>query len=210
MMAFIPVLVTILAWVILKEKVTRYQILFILISVSGVIITAAGDGNISGGGEYKGIIFIFCAVISAALYNIFSRKASKLFTPYEITYFMMWAGTIIFGVVFIVQGISKGNINVFQRITPSAIVSILYLGVLSSVVAFLLSNYNLSKLKASQSSVFANLTTVVSVIAGITIRNESFGALKIIGAVMIILGVWGTNSYKQKTVAECKSILKAE
>jgi drug/metabolite transporter (DMT)-like permease len=208
MMAFIPVLVTLLAWIVLKEEVTKYQIAFIIVSVSGVLLTAIGSGNLSEGGELKGILFILCAVASASLYNIFSRKASKTFTPYEITFFMMWVGTLVFGTVFVVQGLSRGEINIFHRLTFPAVISILYLGILSSVVAFLLSNYNLSKLKASQSSVFANLTTVVSVIAGITIRNESFGALKIIGAIMIIIGVWGTNSFKAK--GEVKKSIPSE
>jgi drug/metabolite transporter (DMT)-like permease len=69
------------------------------------------------------------------------------------------------------------------------------LGVLSSVGAFLLANYTLSKLPAAQTSVFANLVTVVSVIAGVFFRGESFGYFQLLGAIMIILGVFGTNYF---------------
>ncbi|HAA80455.1 MAG TPA: EamA family transporter, partial [Thermoanaerobacter sp.] len=67
--------------------------------------------------------------------------------------------------------------------------------VLSSVVAYFLNNYALSKLPASQASVFANLTTVISIIAGITIRHETFYWYHVIGAIMILIGVWGTNYF---------------
>lgn len=195
MMAFIPVLVTILAAFLLKEKPGKIQIVFIVISVVGVLsIVLFGEG---GGinGQFLGIILLFGAVTSSALFNIFSRRASAIYTPFEITYFMMCLGVIIFGGIYFIEGMIKGNINLFSNLNFENITAILYLGVLSSVVAFLLANYNLSKLPASQSSVFANLTTVVSVIAGITFRNEPFELYKIAGALMIIAGVWGTNYF---------------
>jgi len=73
--------------------------------------------------------------------------------------------------------------------------SVLYLGILSSMVAFFLLNFTLSRIKASQSSVFSNLVTVISIIAGIVFLGENFFWFQIIGGIMIITGVWGTNYY---------------
>lgn len=195
MMAFIPVLVAILAAFLLDEKPSKLQWIFIVISVAGVLTIVLGGGNLEAGGQLKGIIFLLSAVFSASMFNIYSRRASQNFTPYETTYFMMILGMIVFGTLYLIQGIMAGNINILSKINTQVSISIFYLGVLSSVFAFLLVNYSLSKLPASQSSVFANLTTVVSVIAGITIRGESFESYKLIGAVMIIIGVWGTNYF---------------
>ncbi|MCX7695928.1 MAG: DMT family transporter [Caloramator sp.] len=195
MMAFIPVLVAVLAAFLLDEKPSKLQWLFIVISVAGVLTIVLGGGNLEAGGQLKGIIFLLSAVFSASMFNIYSRRASQNFTPYETTYFMMILGMIVFGILYLIQGIMAGNINILSKINTQVSISIFYLGVLSSVFAFLLVNYSLSKLPASQSSVFANLTTVVSVIAGITIRGESFESYKLIGAVMIIIGVWGTNYF---------------
>lgn len=199
MMAFIPVLVAILAAFLLDEKPSKIQWIFIAISVIGVISIVLGGGNLETKGQLKGIIFLLSAVFSAAMFNIYSRKASQNFTPYETTYSMMILGMITFGLLYLIQGILIGDLNIITKISSKVVVSIFYLGVLSSVFAFLLVNYSLSKLPASQSSVFANLTTVVSVVAGITIRGESFELYKLIGAIMIIVGVWGTNYFGLKT-----------
>jgi len=59
-------------------------------------------------------------------------------------------------------------------------------------------NYMLSKIPASNSSVFSNLTTVVSIIAGVFIRHEAFHWYQFAGSVVIILGVWGTNRCKPR------------
>jgi drug/metabolite transporter (DMT)-like permease len=61
------------------------------------------------------------------------------------------------------------------------------------VVAFLLVNFNLSRLKASQTSVFSNLSTAIIVAVGVVFRGEQFGLLQAIGAALILLGVWGAN-----------------
>jgi drug/metabolite transporter (DMT)-like permease len=201
MMAFIPVLVAIFAAFVLDEKPSRAQAVFIAVSVTGVVAIVLGGGKPESGGKLFGIILLLGAVFSATMFNIFSRKASQNFTPYEITYTMMWLGAISFGGIYLVQGLVAGDLNLFSKITPGALSSILYLGILSSVVAFLLVNYSLSKLPASQSAVFANLTTVVSVIAGVTIRGENFEVYKIFGAIAIIIGVWGTNYYGIKKIS---------
>ncbi|MCX7950710.1 MAG: DMT family transporter [Clostridiales bacterium] len=198
MMAFIPVLVAILAAFLLDEKPSKLQWVFIAISVIGVISIVLGGGNFETKGQLKGIMFLLSAVFSAAMFNIYSRKASQDFTPYETTYSMMILGMVTFGLLYLIQGSLIGDLNIISKISSKVVVSIFYLGVLSSVFAFLLVNYSLSKLPASQSSVFANLTTVVSVVAGITIRGESFELYKLVGAVMIVVGVWGTNYFGLK------------
>jgi drug/metabolite transporter (DMT)-like permease len=78
------------------------------------------------------------------------------------------------------------------------IVSILYLGILSSLVTSLLNNYILSKIEASKVSVFGNLRTVVTIFAGVIILKEELYDYHIIGSLMIVLGVMGTNITKQK------------
>ena len=91
----------------------------------------------------------------------------------------------------------RGFAQLWQRAAP-VLPAILYLGVLSSVVAFFLVNFNLSRLRASQSSVYSNLSTAVSVAAGVFLRGERFGPLQATGAVLILPGVWGANTFNKE------------
>jgi drug/metabolite transporter (DMT)-like permease len=61
------------------------------------------------------------------------------------------------------------------------------------VLAFFLVNFNLSRLRASQSTAFSNLATAVTVAAGVIFLGESFGPPQVIGALLILAGVWGAN-----------------
>lgn len=55
----------------------------------------------------------------------------------------------------------------------------------------------LSKIEASRSAVFTNLTPIVAVIAGVVFRDEPFYWFQAVGGVMILIGVWGTNYFSQ-------------
>jgi drug/metabolite transporter (DMT)-like permease len=57
----------------------------------------------------------------------------------------------------------------------------------------LLANYTLSKVEASKLSVFANLSTIVSITAGALFLHEEVTAHHWIGFFMIIVGILGTN-----------------
>ena len=200
MIALIPVVVSIFAAVFLKERPSKSQLFFIAASVLGVIFIVLMSGSEDSTGHFAGILFLFGAVLTAGVYNILSRKFSADFTPVEITFAMMWAGAAVFSIVSAVTGMINGNLDDYITYLSSAstLIPILYLGILSSVCAFFMMNYMLSKMPASNSSVFSNLTTVVSIIAGVFIRHEAFHWYQFAGSVVIILGVWGTNRCKSR------------
>ena len=67
---------------------------------------------------------------------------------------------------------------------------ILYLAVASSVIALMVLNYGSSHVSVSEASLFSNLTTVISIVAGVVVLQETFTLQQIIGAVIIIGSVY--------------------
>lgn len=198
MIALIPIVVTILAIYFLNEKPSRKQVLSIILSVSGVVLIILMDGSKNSVNSILGVLFLSVAVFSAAFFNIIARKISKHFTAIEVTYFMMFLGAIFFNIVSVSNHILNGSLsNYFEPLKSSSFVlSILYLGILSSIVAYFLANFTLSKMEASKSAVFANISTIVSILAGVIFLKENFHLYHTIGSAMILVGVWGTNYYK--------------
>ncbi|WP_129600824.1 DMT family transporter [Anaerophilus nitritogenes] len=199
MMALIPIVVTCLAALFLKEIPSKAQMLSICISVLGVIVVVLMKST-DEKGSFIGVFLLLCGVLCASILNILSRKLSISFKPVEITFFMMCTGAIFFGGISFASHLLKGNLgNIFVPLKETKVwIAIFYLGILSSVVAFFLTNYNLSKLEASRAVIFSNLITVVSIVAGVLIRKEPFGIYQIIGTCMILIGVGGTNYYGEK------------
>jgi drug/metabolite transporter (DMT)-like permease len=202
MIASIPIFVAILGSVLLNEHPNRMQFIFIFASVAGVVFIILMDNQSMTTINPLGTLALLGAVIAAAFYNIFSRKASSTYSPLQTTWVMMIVGAILFNIISLTQNYFSGTINLYLQ--PLAIIwpSIAYLGVASSVGAFFLFNYLLSKVAASQASVFANLITVVAIAAGIIFRDESFTWYHLIGTAAILGGVWGTNHYSIKGIAK--------
>ncbi|MFW5736686.1 MAG: DMT family transporter [Halanaerobium sp.] len=206
MIALIPVAVTILAALILNEKPTVIQSIFVILSVAGVFVIILNRGVSPLDANYLGLILLGGAVIAAGFYNIISRQLSLEFKPVEITYVMMGFGALLFNLI----GLYRKNFELSSYFNllgnTDVLISVIYLGVFSSVVAFFMMNYTLSKITAAESAVFANLTTVVSIIAGVVFRNEPFFKFQAAGAVLIIIGVWGTNYFGRPVVEKGEKI----
>jgi len=198
MIAFIPVAVAVLAGIVIKEKTTLKQWGFISLSIAGVLLVNINNLTISG--NAIGMIVLLVTVFVGSLYQVLARKHSNLFSPMEITYIMMWFGAIAFNIIAVIEKLIKGDISSY--LTPLGdkvtLVALLYLGILSSVVAFLVLNYVLSKIEATKASILANLTTIVSIFAGVLIMKESFELVQYAGGIMILAGVWGTSKGSSK------------
>lgn len=200
MIALIPIFVTIMAVIFLGERPNIKQYLAIFLSVGGVIFILIFSGDFALTGDFIGIMVLMGAVLAGAVFSILSKKYSKMFTPVEITFVMMWIGAIVFNLIFIVQqlmGLAPNQVNLSQM-SFITIVPLLYLGIISSIVAFFMFNYMISKIPASRASVFTNLVTIIAILAGIIFRHESFYWYQMVGGVMIIAGVWGSNFFAEK------------
>jgi len=194
MIALIPIFVSLLSSVLLKEKPRLIQYFFILLSISGILIIQMSQTDQESSGKIIGFLLLFGAVLSAAFFNIASRKASQEMKPFETTYFMMLSGAIFFNVVYLIQlAFGEGLLTYFTAMAHiEFILPILYLGIIASIGGFFLVNYALSRLPAHVSSIYSNLSTIVAILAGALILQETLTVFHIIGSVLIIAGVYGT------------------
>ena len=201
MIALIPVISIFGGMLFLKEVPSPLQVGFTCVSVLGVV-QMAYNGKMDGTVTALGILLLLGAVLSSVAYNVLSRKLSGEFTAFERTYAMMATGLL----VFLVLAWGEHTHNPAEIVSsfryPLYTFSILYLGVVSSVIAFLLLNYANTYLPVSKTTVFSNITTLVSVTAGIIFLEEPFGVVTVISSLMIVGGVWGAQRAKQPAITE--------
>ena len=113
MLSIIPIAVTVLGVYFLKEIPSIKRIIFIVVSVSGVALIGVMSASSNGGTTIRGILLLLGAVTCAGLFTIISRKASKHFTPIEITYFMMGLGALFFNIMWVSNLIIRGEITTY-------------------------------------------------------------------------------------------------
>lgn len=200
--AAIPIFTMILASYFLKEYTNTWQKTSVCISVIGVIYIFVMNGIGAHETSFIGVILILLSALSSACYNVLARKMTKKFKLMDLTYTMTAIGFISFNLIAIASHINKGTITVyFKPFTNSTfLISILYLGLLSSLLTALLLNYSLSYIEAAKISVFSNLSTLITIIAGVVFLHEQIAYYHIIGTLMIVLGVIGTNFLGKKGI----------
>ena len=191
--SLVPVAVIILSTLFLKEQSSRLQNIGSAVSLVAVGAISLVSSN-QGKSNLLGIILLILAVICAAVFNILSRSESARFSPFEKTYMMFLIGTIGFNLIAAVS--LKGEfvpLVISALKSPQFLVSLGYLSLLSSIGAFMLYNFATSAISTVRAASFANITTVVSLFAGVLILKENLSFLQFVCCIFIILGVWLVN-----------------
>lgn len=191
--ALCPVFTTVLGALILKEKVNKKQWLCICVSIAGVLMVTMKVS--SGENTMLGCACLLLAYFTGSFYSLLVRKLSKDFSAFELTYIMFTVGFVFFlGFSFIQYRGETVSMLADALSHRDFVIAALYLGGLSSVGAYMLANYSLAKLPVARQSIFQNMSTIVSVLAGVIIMGDEFTLLNLAAFALILAGVWGVNA----------------
>ena len=199
--ALVPIITLILASLFLKEKTTFIQKFFLCLSVAGVIYIFLSKGaNLGVETGILGFILMLGSVFSNAINNILSKYKGGQYRAIDLTVVVILVGFLVFNSLSLVTHFLSGNLmSYFEPLGHlSYLISILYLGILGSIVTASLSIYAIVRLGASTVSVFGNLGTVLTIVAGAVFLHEPIYAYHIIGASLIIGGILGMNVFNSK------------
>lgn len=192
--SMVPVVVIVLSTVFIREKPTKSQVFFSCLSLVSIsVMSILSDNGVKS--KLWGIALLAGATLCAAVFNILSRSTAKDYSPIERTYIMFLVGTVGFNGIALFS--LKGSF-IPELVSASCHIefwgAILYLSVMSSIIAFMLYNYSTGLISPVRSASFSNLITVVSVLAGILILKEPMMSVpEIICCILIISGVLGVN-----------------
>jgi drug/metabolite transporter (DMT)-like permease len=201
-LAFSPALTALFAAIFIKEKINGVQMLFIALSILGVlyIFLMNGAGFKISGSHIIGILFLLVSCISISGYAVLARHLSVRYSPIQLTYFMVTFGFVSFNGYAIIRNVKQATMSAYISIFENGqfILAVVFLSIFATIITAFLSNYILSVLTASKMSIFSNLSTVISILAGSVFLHEEIRIHHIIGSFMIITGVLGLNMYKDK------------
>lgn len=194
--ATVPIFTLILSSFILKEQISFWQKGFTLISVLGAIFIFFVDGKTVSGQHIVGLLLIALSCLSISYGTIMMKKITQKYSILQFMFVNIGVGFFVFNVIALFNLFWGPGISAYflPFTNKSYLVSLFYLGFLSTFVTFFLLNFSLKHIAASKVGVFSNLATVITVGAGVLILKEDISWLKMVGIAAIILGVYGTNA----------------
>lgn len=189
--AAVPVCCILMDVLVLHERVTLKQVLCALGAIGGVALISVGGAMMVSA---LGMLFLVLTMLSDTLYYGISHNAAKRFTPFEMTYVMFIVGMVVFIPVGLIYAGGLHSPLITEPMHDGGFwVAVLYLGLLSSVLAYGLLNFANSHLSVSETSLFSNVTTVVSVLAGVVLLKEPFSVWQMLGVAVILVCVFVAN-----------------
>lgn len=179
--ALTPVSVTILAALVLKEKITPIKVLCLVLALAGAIVITQGAGTQS---ETMGIVVVLSSVIFWGFASVHMRRLTSKYPAVLVTTYSM--------AISLLCHVPAGLISLATQpveFSPKAVLVILYLGFAGSGVAQFTWVKSLSMLPASTCSLFYPLQPVFSALLGALILKERFSHAFFIGLILISIDV---------------------
>ena len=187
------------ALVLLRERVTRNNILGILLSTLGVMmLMMMGGGPLSmdQGAIGKGVLLAVLTVSMSVSYSVVLRRIPTHYTPLSIVFYVQSFALVLFYVLWGVMDRGNGLLGdegirlLGEGQWVKSLLSVGYLAVLASVTAFILFCYTVRKIGVTRANVFNNVRPVFTAILMWMIFGEILPIWKIIGIIIIIIGLF--------------------
>jgi drug/metabolite transporter (DMT)-like permease len=182
-----PVITISISALVLGERLSIVRWLGVAVALCGVwIVVSHGEiANLAGAGVGAGELFMLAAVTSWALYTVIGRQVLQGLSPLAATNYAALWGTAMLGAM---AAPHFGDVSAAQ-FDWKLIVSLLYLGILGTAVAFVWYYTSIKRLGASVTAIFTNLVPVFGVAISVLVLGESLLVSMLIGGAVAIAGV---------------------
>lgn len=183
-----PIITSILAYFILKDKLKFKKIFFIITAFLGVTTTII-DWDINKLYSLTiniGDLIMLSGTFCWACYSIIVKKAMQHFTPLKLTAYTFLSSVVLL-TPFAVFEISKTN---FSKVGYMPFIAVLYMSIFPTVIGYTIQQVVIRELGPSVTALFINLVPIFSVLLATVLLKESFNYLNLISGGIIIFSVY--------------------
>jgi drug/metabolite transporter (DMT)-like permease len=193
-----PVMAPLFAFVLLREKVTRNNIIGILLSTIGMLMLLllgngqSGEEAIPLSRNGLGVILAILTVSMSVSYSVILRRIPSRYSPLSIVFYVQSISLVLFYIVWGVMGeagtllaLGNGDWEIGK-----AFGAVGYLAIFASVTAFVLFCYTVRKIGVTRANIFNNVRPVFTAILMWLIFGEVLPVWKLVGIIVIIIGLF--------------------
>ncbi|MBI5020010.1 MAG: DMT family transporter [Ignavibacteriales bacterium] len=180
-----PAMVLVLSIISGREKAVLKRMIGIGIAFTGVLIVIFEKGVNFHSDYTMGNVIIFAAVIAWALYTVQGKEMILKYGALKTSSSTMVIGTILYLPIgsWNTVNFSFGTLTIYHWL------GLLYLAVMTSIFAYVLWYYALSRIEATRVTIFMNLQPILTTLLSVMLLGQSITAAFIIGGVIALTGV---------------------
>ena len=194
----IPVVATLGAWIIFRERLKLINYAGIVLSFVGVLVFILNrDGSISY--NIKGLAFMSLAVVSAVGYNLTLSRLVGSYSPVYIVNVQNVIGALLFLPVFLITEVHHLIDTPFSF---TNFIPIIKLAIFASCGAFILFAWSVKKMGITRANVFTNCIPVFTAIFSFIMLGEKLTIQNIIGMLIVIAGLFMSQMNGRKNIID--------
>lgn len=168
-----------------RERLSTGAVAGLLAALLGVVVLLLGRGLAAAQGPLWGDLLILVAVVA---WVVFTDQGKQLIPAHGATRMTAWS--MVMGALWVLPLLPLTvRAEALAGAAPMTWACIGYLGIITSVISYLLWYFALSRLEASKVAVFSNLQPVFTAVAALVLLDEPIHWELVVGGALVLAGV---------------------
>lgn len=187
MMGTIPIWVALISHLFSDEKMNLVKTIGVVLAFGGVVFIILGGSNELdfGSNTFTGDMLIVAAAIVWGAYTVMARSFLKRYTALQFSAVTTTIGCLL---LFFIGLPSMTRID-WSGVSAGAFGAVLYSGLLSIGLAYIVWNYAVQEIGAVRSAAYQNLVPVLGLAFGVLLLNEQLTLMQYGGSGFVIAGI---------------------
>ncbi|HEX9451559.1 MAG TPA: DMT family transporter [Burkholderiales bacterium] len=188
--SFSPILIILLSWVVVRERISKLQACGVVLSLAGVLaIIARGKFATLAAFHFNpGDLWLIAAQFLWSVYTFVLRRR-----PPELSAMGFLAAMLLLSLPFLLpfylwEFSQRGGF----ALTPATISALAYYGTIPSIVAYLFWNRGVAQVGPNKAGLFVHLMPLFGALLAVIFLGEKLYAYHYAGAALIFTGIWLT------------------
>lgn len=184
--ALFPAISTLMAFLSGTERLTPKEWFAVTGIVAGGIIAAVFGRGVGNFFSY-GAVLMLGAIILRGVYYVMAHNMTKGISPYELSYSQITYAFMFYSIMLILSG--EFSYDELAGLSGAGYLSLIYMGVVSTTVAYFMNNYLLSNISVSLNGSISAVTFIISLFAAWLINGESINGGIVAGSIIVIISI---------------------
>ena len=182
-----PLVMAVLAYLMLHERLGRRALLGIVIATLGILLLVSrGRLNSFAWLSSYGDWLVLISAHTWALYTIVIRDVTRSRNPLAVTFAVLAPpAVVLLGYMAFASDWSR-----FVSMPVDGVVSMLFLGLLGLALGHWFWQEGVARVGAARAGIYLYLEPVATTVLAVPYLNEEFGPLTAIGGLMVLTGVY--------------------